>query len=388
MTGSASAPRVLLDATSIPADEGGVARYLRGLITGLASREGIDLVIATDARHVRWVSFSYPAATVVTVPRFVRRPWVRLLWEQVQLPRLARNLEASIIHSPHYTFPLLTRRPIVVTAHDATFFSHPQMHSPLKRHFFRMWLSLDVRRATVVVAPSSATLSEIERFTGRRPRASVVAYHGVDIARFSPPSEAALSGLRDRLRLGSNRWIAFLGTIEPRKNVGQLVRGFDLLSRRGGLPPDVHLLLAGAPGWDNTVDGAIRDSTVRDRVHRLGPVPDADLAPLLGGAVCVVYPSSGEGFGLPVLEAMATGAPVITTRELALPEVGGDSVLYCGTEPASIAGAIESLLISPERAREYGRAGLERATQFTWEASARNHEHAYLLAFSAAGARP
>lgn len=377
MTASGLATRVLLDATSIPVNEGGVARYLRGLIEGLSTCDDIDLIVVADQKHLEWISRAHPSSTSIAAPTLARRPWARLLWEQCALPAIARRVRATVIHSPHYTFPLATRIPVAVTVHDATFFSHPALHSAVKGRFFRSWLRIDVRCARVLISPSRATLSEVERYTGHRAQSAAIAYHGVDLGRFSSPPSASIERLRQELDIGDDRWIAFLGTIEPRKNVSALVVAFGLLAERRILPADVRLLLAGAPGWDDTVDGAIRRSPVAHRIRRLGAVPEEQLAPLLGGALCVVYPSSGEGFGLPVLEAMATGSPVITTRELALPEVGGDAVSYCEPEPESIAEAIRELLESPTRRQELAEAGPRRAEGFTWAASARLHADAY-----------
>jgi glycosyltransferase involved in cell wall biosynthesis len=160
-------------------------------------------------------------------------------------------------------------------------------------------------------------------------------------------------------------WVAFLGTIEPRKNVVPLIEGFRAAIATMSEPP--ALLLAGAPGWDTEVGDAIAAATDAGvDVRHLGYVPIDELAALLGGALVVAYPSEGEGFGLPVLEAMACGAPVLTSRSLALPEVGGDAVEYSDTTSTAIGAALEALIRDPARRAALQKAGLARATTFTW----------------------
>ncbi len=182
-------------------------------------------------------------------------------------------------------------------------------------------------------------------------------------------------------RIRSASWLAFLGTLEPRKNVPALVRAWvDVAS---GLDDPPALVLAGARGWDTEIDEVRRTVPAGLELVVPGYLPIEDLAPLLGGATVVAYPSHGEGFGLPVLEAMACGACVLTTRALSLPEVGGDAVEYTGVSTAEIAAALRSLLADPDRRAELSRAATLRAPEFTWEASARAHIGAYESALAA-----
>jgi glycosyltransferase involved in cell wall biosynthesis len=197
-----------------------------------------------------------------------------------------------------------------------------------------------------------------------------VIHHGVDTAVFRRPAPAERRGARDLV--GSGSWIAFLGTLEPRKNVANLVRAFAQL--RPGRP-DLRLALAGSRGWDAEIDAALDEAG--DSIVELGYVAKEVLPGLLGGAEVVAYPSLGEGFGLPVLEAMACGAAVLTTRRLALPEVGGDAVAYCEPDAGSIARELAALLDDPARREELGDRALARAGEFSWENAAHLHVDAY-----------
>ncbi|TAL44743.1 MAG: glycosyltransferase family 1 protein [Salinibacterium sp.] len=360
---------MLVDATAIPANRGGVGRYLEHLMPALGTL-GARLSITCQSRDAAWIAKSSPTARVITAEGASHSRPRRLLWEQVGLPRLARDIGADVIFSPHYTMPLLTPVPTVVTLHDATFFSHPELHSRTKRVFFRWWTRISLRRAAACIVPSVATHDELLRMVHPRFDRMSVAYHGVDTAVFHPPTDRQIAVVRELI--GAETWIAFLGTLEPRKNLGSLVRAFETIAAIKG-NEGVHLVLAGARGWDGEIEGLITASNVASRIHRLGFVDDEVLAGLLGGAALVAYPSLGEGFGLPVLEAMACGAPVLTTPLLALPEVGGDVASYSAPDADSLARAITALLSDPEDRADRSRRGIARAAEFTWPLCARNH---------------
>lgn len=368
--------RVLFDATAIPADRGGVGRYVDALLPALAD-EGVDLRVVCQARDAAATAALVPSADVVTVPAAVERRPVRLAWEQTGLPALARRGGGDLLHSPHYTVPLAAGVPAVVTLHDATFFSHPQLHSPVKARFFRTWTRLAVRRAAALVVPSRATQDEVVRYAGGDPARFTVAYHGVDAGVFHPVDAAERARVRAAVGLGADEpYVAFLGTLEPRKNVPALIEAWvAACADLPGTPP--ALVLAGGKGWDTGVDAAAAAVPPGLRLLRTGYLPLDDLAGLLSGAAVLAYPSLGEGFGLPVLEAMACGAAVLTTRELSLPEVGGDAVAYTGTSAAEIAVELRALLADAGRRTALAAAAQQRAAEFTWAAAARAHVAAY-----------
>ncbi|GIG39620.1 glycosyltransferase family 4 protein [Cellulomonas phragmiteti] len=366
--------RVLVDATAVPPDRGGVGRYLDDLLPELPGGD-IDLVVVAQQRDVVQLRARLVGARVVAAPSAVASRPVRLAWEQLALPVLARRVRADVLHSPHYTMPLLTRRPVVVTLHDATFFSHPELHSPLKARFFRTWIRVAARRAAVLVVPSQATRDEVVRFTATDGDAIVVAPHGVDGAAFRQVDAQEQTRVARSLGLEGRRWVAFLGTLEPRKNVPALVRAWVRACAGTEDPP--ALVLAGGRGWDTEVDPAVAEVPAGLTVLRPGYLPFEDLAGYLSGAAVVAYPSKGEGFGLPVLEAMACGAAVLTTRELSLTEVGGDAVAYCDVDVDSIAAALEALLADDAERHRLSAAARARAATFTWAASAARHAESY-----------
>jgi glycosyltransferase involved in cell wall biosynthesis len=368
--------RVLIDATALPAQRGGVARYVDELVARVPAY-GVDVHVASQSRDVDRYRRAVGASRVHVAPRWAARPASRLAWEQSGLPLLVRSVAPDVVHSPHYTLPLISslgRRPCnVVTLHDATFFSDPHLHLGVKARFFRGWTAVSGRLADALVAPSEATRDEVVRHTHTDASRIAVVPHGVDHHRFRPPRPDEVSDVRRWLGLAPDEaYVAFLGTLEPRKNVPALVRAFGQVA--ADLPDPPVLVLAGGRGWDGAVDPAVAELREGLKVLRPGFVPDGLVPALLGGAEVVAYPAHGEGFGLPVLEAMACGAAVLTTDRLSLSEVGGDAVRYARSpDAADLAEALAGLLDDPAERRRLGEAGLARSGRFTWDASARGH---------------
>ncbi len=371
------APRVLVDATAVPADRGGVGRYVDGLISALGDADANLAVVCQRADAERFGRLA-PSAQIVPGPAAITHRPARLAWEQTGLALIAQQVGADVIHSPHYTMPLRAGRPVVVTVHDATFFTEPEMHTPMKGTFFRSAIRTALRRATRCIVPSKATRDEVIRLLDADATLIDVAYHGVDTRVFHRPSDADIEHVRQRLGIGDQPYIAFLGMMEPRKNVPNLVRAWISAAQERTDPP--ALVLAGGTGWDDDVDSAVAAVPPGLRVLRPGYLRFSDLPGYLGGSLIVAYPSHGEGFGLPVLEAMACGAAVLTTPRLSLPEVGGDAVAYTEPDVESISGNLANLMDDEPRRAELGRRGLARAAEFTWAASAEAHLVSYARA--------
>lgn len=365
---------MLLDATAIPVDRGGVGRYLDALAPELV-RQGLDLVVVAQAEQRDAMAALLGGARVVAAPAAVARRPVRLAWEQIGLPALVRRVGADVLHSPHYTLPRLAGVPVVVTLHDAIFFSDPGLYSPVKARFFQRAIRTAVRRASRLVVPSAATRDEVLRYAGGAGERFVVAPHGVDPTVFAPPSAEGRRLAREAIGLPDGEYVAFLGTLEPRKNLSRLVRAWVDVAQRRPDPP--ALVLAGGRGWDSELDAVVADVPDGLVLRRPGYLPLESISGYLAEATVVAYPSLGEGFGLPVLEAMACGAAVLTTRRLSLPEVGGDAVEYCEPDESSIADGLERLLDDGRHRAELGAAALERAAGFTWAAAAQAHVRAY-----------
>lgn len=383
-----SQPKVLFDATSAPVNRGGVGRYIDNLVSALDAQR-TDLAVVCQSRDEALFRRIGPDCEIVALPDRLERYSLRLAWEQTGLPVLAHRLGVDVVHSPHYTIPLATTAATVVNLYDATFFTDRALHAGgnagLKGQFLRSWTRIALRRATLCLVPSQASIEELVRVAGADRSKLVLAHLGADPSVFHPPDREAVAAVSARLGLGGRSWVAFLGTHEPRKNIPALIEGFVAATRNRPDPP--ALVLAGTSGWDQRIGPALAALPPGVTVIRAGYLPLELLAGFLGGALVVAYPSLGEGFGIPVLEAMACGSAVLTTRRLALPEVGGDAVAYSDTSAAGIGETLGRLLDHPEERAALGAAALKRAASFSWETSARIHREAYERAMASRRSR-
>ena len=369
---------VLLDATSLPSRPAGVGQYVLAISGELAARPNdVELHIAAKARDLPSLRERAPGALFHAVG--VRSRPARLLWEQISLPRLARRLSVRVVHGPHYTLPIRLSVPGVVTFHDPTFFTNPELHERAKVTYFTRMARMGVSRAARVITVSEyARGAAIEQGGARPDRVNVVPL-GVDHDRYAPNGDAAVDDrLRGRLRV-ERPFLLWVGTIEPRKDLPTLVSAFSSLVHEGA---PQSLVLAGQRGWGSSeLERAIEDTGMGKRIRLLGYVSEAEKIALYRGADALVYPSIAEGFGLPVLEAMACGCPVITTTGSAPEEIGGDAVeLVPPRDPGELRATLERVLGDPDRRGWLRGAGLDRAKQYSWERTAVQTLDVYRLA--------
>lgn len=293
----------------------------------------------------------------------------QLVWEQVELPARAARLGADVLHVPGAAaVPLVRRGALVVTVHDLAPLRDPALLPPGRsRWYWSRWMPLTVRRADHVIVPSAATRDDVVGRLGVPASRVHVVPWGVPLDVASAPSADAGAGARRRYGL-RGRYVLYVGTLDRRKDY----RG--LLEAMHALDADVSLVIAGSVIAGRTdfaeVLGALR---LGDRVRVLGYVPDADLVALYRGADVFVYPSYVEGFGLPVIEAMACGTPVVTYRATSLPEVAGDAAILLDppVTPIVLAKAIREVMDDPDLRRRLIERGRARAAAFDWRTTAR-----------------
>jgi glycosyltransferase involved in cell wall biosynthesis len=310
--------RVGVDISPLVQTRAGTARHVRGLLTALRDRPGLDLELLTHGGPGR----------VSTVVRDA-------YWYPAAVRRRAKGLD--VVHCTTFRGPLRSPVPTVLTVHDLAILRAPEAFPRWHRLYGTAGLRRVLRAADAVVAVSEFTRREVVELAGVPAERVRVVPNGVDPV-FTPDGPRA-----------EGDYVLAVGTLEPRKN---LERAVDAAREVG-----VELRVVGARGWGGVdVDGWV------------GEIPDAELAALYRGARSVLYPSLYEGFGLPVLEAMACGTPVVTSLDTAMAEIAGDAAVL--VDPLDVSAIAAGILAADARRDELARAGAERAREFTWQRSA------------------
>lgn len=335
---------------------GGTAVAALGMARAVTKRGGAEIVgVAAAHRHppAGWE----PPVEVKHHPlprRLLYESWHRLRWPSV--PSATGPIDA--VHAISLAVPPREPR-LIVTIHDLAW-RHDRSHfTSHGARFFDRGFALTQAEANLVLCPSKATLEDCARAGIERTRLRLVPL-GVDVER---ASEQDVRGVRERYELHERDYILWTGTVEPRKNLGRLLSAFRAVDS------DIDLVLVGPKGWNEDLERLVLP--IKDRVKVLGFVPRSDLGPLYAGARLSCFPSLLEGFGFPVLEAMAQGTPVVTSRGTSTEELAGDNaVLVDPLDSASIAGGIEQVLKDEALARRLADAGPARAARYSWSRTA------------------
>jgi glycosyltransferase involved in cell wall biosynthesis len=334
---------------------GGTAVAALGMARAIRKRGGTDLV-GVAAAHRRPPIGWEPPVEVKHLPlprRALYEAWHRLRWPNVD----TATGPIDAVHAISMAIPPREPR-LIVTIHDLAW-RHDRSHfTPHGVRFFERGLALTQAEANLVLCPSRATLEDCARAGIERTRLRLVPL-GVDVERASDEEARTV-----REKYGLTRdYVLWAGTVEPRKNLGRLLEAF------AKVRADVDLVLVGPKGWNEDLDRLVKP--IADRVKVLGFVPRSDLGPLYAGARISCFPSLLEGFGFPVLEAMAQGTPVVTSSGTSTEELAGDdAVLVDPLDVASIAAGIERVLEDDELASKLGAAGPPRAARYSWARTA------------------
>lgn len=369
-----------VDYTAAAWQGAGIGRYTRELIRAAAPRDPTiryTLFYAAGGlpaaspylADLRALAAANPNVAVRPIPLTPRH--LTILWQRLRLPlnveRLVGHLD--IVHAPDFVLPPTAARALL-TVHDLTFLVRPECAEAGLRRYLARAVPRALRRADMVLVDSRATADDLARLLGvGGPRVRLI-YPGVD-PRFRPLPASEVEPLRAQLGLPAE-FLLFVSTIEPRKNLVRLIEAFArVVADKGQAGPDLSLVIAGRKGWlYEEVFAAAQRAELGGRVRFLDFIDDAHLPALYNLARAFVYPSLYEGFGLPALEALACGTPVVTAAVSSLPEVAGEAaVLVDPLSVESIAGGIARALAEGDRLRA---AGPPQARRFSWDTAARD----------------
>ena len=357
-------PLIAFDVTMAPAQPTGGSLYALNLARALPKVDsGYDYVIYARSHSVQYLEGT--SAEIVDVGALPRLR--RYVWEQFELPLDLRRRRVALLHSPHYTSPLICTCPRVVTVHDLTFFLLPERFKATRRLPYQLATRAASRFASRVIVPSESTAADLRRVLGT-PAAKIAVTPEGAAAEFRPVDASQASDIASQYGLPPG-YLLSLGTQEPNKNRRAIIEALAAMVAGGR---DLHLAVVGGGGWrTETEREQIEQLGLTSRIHYTGYVAQEDLAAVYSAASVFLFPSLHEGFGLAALEAMACGTPVVTSNTSSLPEVVGDAALMVDPRDSNeLATAIARILDEPELAQRLREAGPMRAAGFTWEACA------------------
>jgi glycosyltransferase involved in cell wall biosynthesis len=366
--------RIGIDYTSAARQRAGIGRYTRELVAALLSLDNAHqytiFAAAGGLKDDDWrVEVQREGIRFRALP--LSDDWLARLWHRLRLPIPVEVVTGplEVFYSPDFALPpTVGTTKTLLTVHDLSFMHHPDAFVPSLQRYLEIVVPRSIDRADLVLADSAHTRTDLITLFDVSPADVKVIYPGVD-SRFQPqPEPGERERLRERYGIGDEPYVLSVGTLQPRKNYVRLIEGFIQFQAKIGT--EAHLLIAGGHGW--LYDDILAEAQRHESVRLLGFVEDEDLPALYRGATLFAFTSLYEGFGLPVLEAMACGTPVACSNTSSLPEVAGDSALL--VDPRSPDELTEALIqaFGEERLRkEMVDRGLAQAAGFTWERSAR-----------------
>lgn len=363
--------RIAIDYSAGVNQTAGIGRFVRNLVQALAAVDSTNEYVLMYARPNPGRTFSLPSGPNFTAKEIpIRERYLTLLWHRLRIPVPADRLVGpiDIFHAPDFVLPPIKDAVAILTVHDLAFLIHPECADERLRRFLELAVPRSIARADYILADSENTKSDVVCLMDADPDRVFVVPGAVDPI-FVPAAQASIDATRAKYQL-DQPYILGLGTIEPRKNWPRLIEAYARFRTSTGLPH--QLVIAGGNGWltEETFASASR-SPYREDIRFTGRIPDETLVPLMTGAEVFAYPSLYEGFGLPPLEAMACGTPVVCSNTSSLPECAeGAALLVPPTEPDAIAAALEQVCTDDGLKQDLKRRGAERAAEYGWIGSA------------------
>lgn len=366
--------RIGIDARLGYYSPGGIGQYTKEIITHLALLDLEDTFIVFQSRRDR-----SPIATGANLTRWPLWTPPHHRWEQWTLPLEIRFASVDLLHSPDFIPPLHRGFPTVITVHDLAFVRYPQFLTREARRYYGQ-LPRAARNAEAIIAVSNHTKMDLMDLMSV-PEEKIHVIYEAPAAHFHPwqdGEEGSTEKIASRLKaVGSEPFILFVGTLEPRKNLPTLVKAFSRMKEAR----ELRLIMVGAKGWlCEDIFSLVHELQLEDRVLFWGPASQEDLLFLYNKAVFLVLPSYYEGFGLPLLEAMACGLPAVASQVSSLPEIAGEAaLLFDPWDTQSLVEAMGQLWEDSTLRMTLRDRGLQQAAKFRWENAARETLSVYHL---------
>ena len=369
-----SSPRIGIDVTSALTQGGGIGRYTRELVRALVTLQSDNRYTLFSARAPRNLSVPDPLPIgphIYYHPAFLDERWLYRIWYRLRFPFPVQAFTGGLdlFHSPDFVLPPVAGDiPTLLTVHDLSFLHFPQTFPPRLVSYLNSVVPWSVSRATHILADSQSTKKDLQEQWSVPEEKITVLYSGVSDDYVPVTNTAVLKDVRRTYGLEDAPYILSVGTVQPRKNYQMLIRAYALLAQQ--FPH--NLAIAGGKGWlDEDMMAEAERQGIAHRVKFMGFVADEHLPALYSGASLFAFPSLYEGFGLPVLEAMACGVPAIISNSSSLPEVGEDAAMMLSPDsPAAWSESMHSVLSDPQRAASMVKAGFKQAGRFTWRKAA------------------
>ncbi len=356
--------RTILNPSS--GEKAGVGHYTYFLVKYLLKIDKRNrYVLFYDHRSTSVKEFKRKNVEFVQFPYSEYKKYLPYAYSHVLVGRVISKAKLDVFHSPANVIPMQYNKPAVVTVHDLAIYQHPEWFPPKQDFSVNVLVPKSLQKAAQIIAVSDATASDIKKQFKISAKRITTIHEGYEAVK--PPSKLAIHALRRKLHL-QERYLLYVGTLEPRKNIAGMIAAFDALVRRKPRRfKQVQLVLAGAKGYHFQDNYKAIQSIQAGSVRYLGYVSAKDKQALLHGAEAFLFPSLYEGFGLPVIEAMAAGTPVITSNVSSMPEVAGNSaVLVNPSSSLAIQQAIEKIMNKTTRS-SLAKKGKVQAKKFSWE---------------------
>ena len=375
---------VAIDYTPAYEQGGGIGRYVRELVAALAREDRATeyRLFVAGARRARLPQT--PGPNFIWRPTPISTTWFARLWHRARLPLPVEVFtgRVALYHATDFVLPpTLPGTRTLLTVHDLSFVRVPETASPRLKAYLDVVVPRSVHRADHILADSQATKDDLVALYNTPPGKITVLLSGGDARFRREDSPKRIEAVRAKYDLGQTPYLFSIGTVQPRKNYQRLIVALAALRGEGH---DIQLVIAGGKGWlDDPIYEAMRVMAMEPYVRLIGFADDADLPALYSGALCFAFPSLYEGFGLPVLEAMACGTPVMTSNVSSLPEVAGDAALLVDpTDQEAITGALRRLIGDETLRQTLIARGYEQAARFSWTRAARELKNIYSQLFT------